>query len=171
LGDALGSVGVIVSGLIMKYWEDLGGDPDSDYRYLADPVSSLLIIIIIVAHTLPLVKECIHILLENVPENQNVGKIKTKIKSIQGVQGIHNLHLWQLDSQKQILTCHIECQNDTRFMSISDKIKTYLHKIGIHSSTLQPEFCNSRCNHDSQDENRCHDITCGNQKCLQDSCC
>lgn len=171
LGDALGSVGVIVSGLIMKYWEQLGGDVDSHYRYLADPVSSLLIVIIIVSHTLPLTRECIHILLQNVPSGVDVDLLLSTVKDIKGVQGIHDLHIWQLNHQKQILTCHIECQDQTEFMDISDQMKSYFHRCGIHSSTIQPEFCLSQCNHDSQDSTRCHDVTCGNQDCLDKSCC
>ena len=122
-------------------------------------------------HTLPLTRECIHILLQNVPSGQDLQEISNYIKSISGVQGVHDLHIWQLNSQKEVLTCHIECLDENQFMRISDTLKKQFHRLGIHSSTIQPEFCNSQCEHGSQDSNTCHDVTCGNQECLKKSCC
>ena len=60
LGDALGSVGVMISGVIIMFW-------DSPYAVVADPLVSLLIVAIILKGTIPLTKECMAVLIENQP--------------------------------------------------------------------------------------------------------
>ena len=76
LGDTLGSVGVIVSGLGMKYW-------DSSWNRLLDPITSLWIVCLILWSTLPLLRECIHILLQNVPEWHNLLEIEEEILGLE----------------------------------------------------------------------------------------
>lgn len=171
LGDFFGSIGVVVSGLIMMYWEDMGGDPNSNYKYLADPLSSLLIVMLILSSAIPLLRECIHILLQSVPKHFNLEDIKQKLLSVDGIENIHDLHIWQLSNDITILTSHLECNADHNFMTISDRAKYILHANNIHASTLQPEYCNEKCQHPKSSGNRCHDLVCRDSLCQQKSCC
>ena len=75
-------------------------------------------------------------------------------------------------------------------MTISDQAKQILHSHNIHSSTLQPEYCDDECNHSLDDDEmtdnnnnnnnnnnnctkktRCHDLICDDINCRTKSCC
>ena len=104
LGDALGSVGVIVSALVIKY----GGE--SHLRFLVDPFASLFIVCIITYSSYPLVKRCVDILLHRAPSEVSMPDLRTQLLAVKGVVGVHELHVWQLSNDKWIGTLHFSCQ-------------------------------------------------------------
>ncbi|XP_021344505.1 probable zinc transporter protein DDB_G0282067 [Mizuhopecten yessoensis] len=75
LGDALGSVVVVVSGLVILFVED-------DWKYYVDPAMSIVMVIIILCTTVPLLKESGYILLQAVPDHIQLEEIKNKLKKV-----------------------------------------------------------------------------------------
>lgn len=136
-GDALGSIAVIVSALIIWFCS-------GDWRYYSDPVCSLLIVAIIVAGTIPLVQESCTILLQNTPKSLDTGEIKETILGEKGVLEVHCLHVWTLSGRNHVASMHIVVLEGADFMSISDNVKHILHDYGIHANSIQPEFVRSR---------------------------
>ena len=134
IGDILGSIAVIVSGLIIKF-------VDSEYRFLADPIASIIIVFLILYNAIPLVKQCIHILLQKVPKHINIKEIKEEITDINGVEGCHHLHVWQLTDARIIGTIHVLLHNDGNFYEIYEEIQGIMYKHGVHNTTIQPEIC------------------------------
>ena len=53
---------------------------------------------------------------------------------------VHEFHVWQLAGDRIIASAHIRCRNLHDYMQIAEKIKTFFHNKGIHSTTIQPEF-------------------------------
>ena len=53
---------------------------------------------------------------------------------------MHELHVWKLSGSKIIATAHVTCHNSAEYMQIATDIKSFFHKKGIHSTTIQPEF-------------------------------
>jgi len=100
LGDALGSVVVIVSAVIMEYttWE---------YRNYADPACSLLIVWIIIFSTWPLFKESAKILIQRVDDKVDVMEIRKCILGLRHVVNVHELHVWTLAGNKNIGSAHV----------------------------------------------------------------
>lgn len=133
LGDALGNVGVISSGLII--WQTTW-----KYRYYSDPLISLFITIIIFSSALPLVKSASFILLQGVPENVNLEVLCGEIERVEGVVSVHELHVWQLSETKHIASVHIRIDQRADYMSAVHKIRRILHRYNIHNATIQPEF-------------------------------
>ncbi|PPQ71335.1 hypothetical protein CVT24_012076 [Panaeolus cyanescens] len=133
LGDALGNVGVIATGLIIwkSTWE---------YKYYCDPVISLIITIIIFSSALPLVRSASFILLQGVPSTVSLEQVKESILRVDGVLSLHELHVWQLSENKLIASVHVLASRSHDFMPIAVKIRKVLHHLGIHSSTIQPEY-------------------------------
>jgi hypothetical protein len=78
LGDALGSVGVIISTLIIMF-------APGDWRFYMDPIISLVITAIIISSTIPLIKSASFILLQGVPASVSTEELKREIKKIPGV--------------------------------------------------------------------------------------
>ncbi|KAI8830740.1 zinc/cadmium resistance protein [Chytriomyces cf. hyalinus JEL632] len=142
LGDALGSVGVIISSLVMMF-------ADGDWKYCMDPLVSLLITGLIVSSAIPLVRSAAYILLQGVPSSVSMEKLRTEILALPGVLDIHELHVWGLSDNKTVASVHVRCLDpssnpDQSYMQIAANVKRLLHGYGIHSTTVQPEFVKRR---------------------------
>jgi zinc transporter 1 len=143
MGDALGNVGVIATALFI-WLTDLW------WRFYSDPFVSLIITIIILHSALPLCRAASRILLQAVPQGLNVDDIREDIKRLPGILSCHHLHVWQLNDTRLIATLHVrvsfEFKGDgsQRYMELARQIRECLHEYGIHSSTIQPEFCCER---------------------------
>ncbi|MFN8673311.1 MAG: cation diffusion facilitator family transporter [Candidatus Sericytochromatia bacterium] len=135
IGDLLGSIGVIVSSIIIK----MTGNT------LSDPIVSILIAILITHSSINIIKQTFHILMEGTPININISNILEKIKKLHGVSDIHDLHIWSLDNKKNILTAHIVLTEGYAIEEVKKSIKdTLAHEFEINHSTL--EFENIKCN-------------------------
>ena len=133
LGDALGSIGVIISGLVIKY----GSSPN---RFIVDPLCSLFIVLIIAYSAIPQLIRVTKVVMQFVPEDIDSDALLEEVKLIEGIQDIHDFHVWQLDSMKVIATCHITCNGISEFNRIIPLVKERLHSYGVHSSSIQPEL-------------------------------
>lgn len=140
LGDALGNIGVIVTALII-WLTDWPG------RHYADPVVSLIIAAIILHSALPLTFATSRILLQATPEHIDVSDIKEDIQNLPGVVSCHHVHIWQLSDTKLVASLHVQvsfpigAEGGGKYMQLARRVRRCLHAYGIHSATIQPEFC------------------------------
>ncbi|CAI9725217.1 zinc cadmium resistance 1-like [Octopus vulgaris] len=161
LGDALGSVIVIISALIIWFAE-------GDWRFYVDPAMSIAMVFLILSTTIPLLRESGLILLQTVPTHIQVKDIKEKLEKISGVLAVHEFHVWQLAGNRIIASAHVRCQNIEEYMHVAVKIKELFHNEGIHSTTIQPEFVEFEEIIPGRD---CA-LECGpDKKCYTDTCC
>lgn len=133
IGDALGSVAVIISGLIMRYttWP---------HRGLADPLCSLFIVLIISVGVIPLLKHSLITVLQMVPLGFDLMLLQSKIASVHGVLAVHDLHVWQLEEGRLVASVHVVVDRRAAYATVLDDIKLLLHNAGVHASTVQPEY-------------------------------
>ncbi|KAE9411036.1 cation efflux protein [Gymnopus androsaceus JB14] len=133
LGDALGNIGVIATGLViwLSSWS---------FKYYFDPVISLVITVIIFSSALPLVRSASFILLQGVPSTISLDEVRSSILAVEGVLSLHELHVWQLSETKVVASVHVMTSRKHDFMPVASKIREALHHHGIHSSTIQPEY-------------------------------
>lgn len=140
LGDALGNVGVIVTALVI-WLTDWPG------KYYADPAVSLFITLIILKSALPLTFATSKILLQATPEGIEVQDIREDIESLPGIISCHHVHIWQLSDSKVVASMHIQVAfpiseaGGKEYMVLAKRVRKCLHAYGIHSATIQPEFC------------------------------
>ena len=165
MGDALGNVGVIGSGLViwLTTWQ---------YRYYSDPIISLIITCIIFSSALPLVKSASFILLQGVPESVNLEDVREDISTVDGVISIHELHVWQLSESKHVASVHILLRKKDDFMRVVRDIRRVLHEHDIHNGTIQPEFGDfgeAESEHASPPINCL--VTCPPGLCQDQTCC
>ncbi|MGR6117018.1 cation diffusion facilitator family transporter [Aeribacillus composti] len=97
IGDALGSVGAIAAGFIMWLFD----------WYIADPIISILVALLILKGAWGVLKHSIHILMEGTPVTIDQNEVKKALKSIEGVKDVHDLHIWTITSGLDSLSCHI----------------------------------------------------------------
>lgn len=140
IGDALGNVGVIATALIIWLTNWPG-------RFYADPAVSLFITIIILKSCIPLTKATAQILLQATPDSIDVALIKEDIENFEAVKGCHHIHIWQLSDSQLVASMHLQVafpigeDGGEKYMQLAKEIRECLHGHGIHSATLQPEFC------------------------------
>ncbi|KAL7732299.1 hypothetical protein ACLKA6_018525 [Drosophila palustris] len=134
LSDALGSVIVIISALVVAYTE-------WEYRLYIDPALSIVLVALILHSVWPLLRESALILLQTVPTHIQVDAIQKRLlEKVDGVLAVHEFHVWQLAGDRIIASAHIRCRNLSEYMKIAEKVKEFFHNEGIHSTTIQPEF-------------------------------
>lgn len=143
IGDALGNVGVIITALVIwkTSWEG---------RFYADPAVSLFITLIILRSCIPLTLATAKILLQATPDHLSIPDIKADIQDLPGVVSCHHVHIWQLSDTKLVASMHIQVafpiseENGEKYMKLAMRARSCLHAYGIHSATIQPEFCLDR---------------------------
>ncbi|KAK7983724.1 hypothetical protein PG989_011126 [Apiospora arundinis] len=147
IGDALGNVGVIITALIIWLTEW----PGKNY---ADPAVSVLITAIILKSAIPLTNATANILLQATPDRIDPKEIKEDIQALPGVISCHHVHIWQLSDTKIVASMHIQVafpiteEDGEKYMALAKAARQCLHAYGIHSATIQPEFClDQTCNH------------------------
>ena len=97
IADLIGSVGVVVSGIIIV----------TTGWVLVDPILSVLLGLLIIASTWRLVVKVFNVLLEAVPEHVDVYALCHDMESQPGVTIIHDVHVWTISSGYDAMTCHI----------------------------------------------------------------
>jgi cobalt-zinc-cadmium efflux system protein len=131
LGDTLSSVAVIVAAL----WIAFTG------QTIIDPLLSIAIALLILVSSFSLLRDSFAILLQFAPRDVNTEDVIGEIESVAGVDGVHNVHLWSLCSNINVLDAHVySCETDThRLEAIKTEIKHRLEKYRIRHSTLEFE--------------------------------
>ena len=130
MSDALGSIGVIVAGIVII----------STGLYLADAIASIAIAIFILPRTWSLMKKSVHILMEGVPPNISHDEIKKAIMAVKGVTGIFELHIWSITSGLDALSAHVVIIDPAKSIAILKEINSIIeNKFGIHHITIQIE--------------------------------
>jgi cobalt-zinc-cadmium efflux system protein len=130
LGDALGSVGAIVAGIVMMVFG----------WYIADPIISVIVALLILKSAWGVISHSFHILMEGTPQSVNHEDVKEALESIHGVIDVHDLHIWTITSGLHSLTCHLLVQEDHPSQSIlQEAIRTLSDRFHIDHSTIQIE--------------------------------
>ena len=132
LGDALGSVAIIIGAMVIRFtgWEQV------------DPVLSMIIGVLIIWTAWDIIKESLNILLEGLPRGLNLQAVEAAIGQVEGVLDVHDLHIWSLGSSMHALSCHVLIEDVPLSASnvILARVKdTLADRFHIHHTTLQFE--------------------------------
>ncbi|MGC9355289.1 MAG: cation diffusion facilitator family transporter [Mariniphaga sp.] len=137
--DAAVSLGVVVSGLLIQ----LTG------KNWIDPVMSFIIIAVILWGTWQLFSDSVNLALDAVPKNIDVEKVRNFIAAKNGVENLHDLHIWAMSTTQIALTAHLVMPggNDDRFITtLQNELK---EKFNIGHTTFQIENRNLQQNCDT----------------------
>jgi cobalt-zinc-cadmium efflux system protein len=130
--DAAVSAGVVVAGFVILKtgW------------YLLDPISSLVIVVIILLGTWSLLRDSINLVLDAVPRGIDPGAVKDFLERLPGVAEIHHLHVWGLSTTETACTAHVVKREPQLDDELLKRIAQELHeRFGIEHSTIQFERC------------------------------
>jgi cobalt-zinc-cadmium efflux system protein len=134
LGDAFTSIAVIL-GAVAIY--TMGW-------YWVDPLVTLLISSYLFVQTFSILKEAIEILMQMSPTGLDPLMVEEAIRKMEGIKGVHHIHIWKLSDKRIHFEAHIELENDLPVSSthlLRKKIKETLKtNFDIDHTTLQFEF-------------------------------
>ncbi|MGH8927085.1 MAG: cation diffusion facilitator family transporter [Acidimicrobiia bacterium] len=130
LADLLGSIGVIVAALVVRFTGWLQ----------ADPLIAIALGLFVLPRAFRLGREAIRILVQEAPPHLDVGRIKSSLESIPHVIDIHDLHVWTLTSGMEVASAHLMIENDADPHSTLDSARELLQTaFKIDHATLQVE--------------------------------
>jgi cobalt-zinc-cadmium efflux system protein len=133
--DALVSVGVVVSGLIIMLTD----------CYWIDSVIGLVISILIAFSTWSLLRDSLRLSLDGVPMGIDTNNIISAMKSIPEVNDVHHVHIWGMSTTENAITAHIVIDDMTRMEDIKVTLKQLLKDKGISHATLEFESEMNKC--------------------------
>ena len=129
-GDTLGSIGAILAGVAMVFWQ----------WYLADPIVSVVVSLLVLFSSWRLVRDSVDVLLEGAPRHLRTADILTDLGSVDGVHSIHDLHVWSITSGVPAMSCHAVLRHGTDARAALEAlIRIMRDKYRIDHTTIQIE--------------------------------
>lgn len=133
--DALVSVGVVVSGLVIRW---TGWTP-------IDPLAGLAVAGVIVASVWSLLRDSLRLSLDGVPAGIDLRRIASLLAAEEGVEAVHHLHVWAISTTENALTAHVVVADFSRLEELKHRLKELLRGEGIAHATLEFEAAGTRC--------------------------
>lgn len=130
MGDLLGSIAALISGVViqMSGWMQI------------DPLLSIFVALLILKSTLSILKEAYHFLMEGVPLQIDYVKVGQDLMAVDGVIAVHDLHVWEMSPGHPALIGHVEVKQMKQWPRVLETISAMLREThGIDHITLQPE--------------------------------
>ena len=140
LGDALGSVAAIIGGsvILLTGW------------MMIDPLLSFVVTGLLIWGGWRVIRQTTSEIMEAVPENIRVEKVRESICQLPNVCDIHHIHVWKLPSGELAISAHVGCENMSLWSELLKELHGCVAELGITHATFQPE------------EGPCHS---GNDRC------
>lgn len=129
LADTLVSVGVVVAGIVIHYtgW------------YFIDPIIGIAIAIMIGWSTWSLLSESFKLSIDAVPESIDMHRLEEDLQGVDGVAGIHHLHVWALSTTENAMTVHAVIKDTEMLDAVISGIREAASRSGIQHSTVEVE--------------------------------
>ena len=139
LEDVLGWAVVLVGAVVMRF-TDLA---------ILDPLMSIGVAIFILINAIKGLGEALELFLEKTPHGIDVHELEEHITEIEGVLGVHHIHVWSMDGQNHYATMHIVTKSEHH--EIKERVREELREHGIGHVTLELEDEGEHCH-----EEHCH---------------
>ncbi|MGV0746181.1 cation diffusion facilitator family transporter [Mycolicibacterium sp. XJ870] len=127
VADTVGSIGVLIAGVVTV---------TTRWPY-ADVVVAVLVALWVLPRAFALARAALRILSESSPSHIDVEELRTALGEVDGVTGVHDLHVWTLVPGKDMVTAHLTSSADTA--RVLDEAKAVLTARGLEHATVQVE--------------------------------
>ncbi|MCG7608328.1 cation transporter [Mycolicibacterium sp. (ex Dasyatis americana)] len=127
MADTVGSIGVLIAGIVTV---------TTGWPY-ADVVVAVLVALWVLPRAIALARAALRILSESSPQHIDVNELRAALESVDGVTGVHDLHVWTLVPGKDMVTAHLTSSADTA--RVLDDARAVLNARGLAHATVQVE--------------------------------
>ena len=132
LGDALGSIAIVIGAIVIRYtgW------------YSVDPILSFLIALLIIWSAIDIIRDSLNILLEGIPKGMDLQEVCRAMCTVSGIEDVHDVHVWSIGSATHALSCHAligdmpPSESNCILKSLKELLADRFH---IHHTTIQFE--------------------------------
>ena len=139
VADALVSVGVLVSGVVIAAtgWT------------IVDPIVGLIVAAVIVVSAWSLTRDSLRLSLDGVPAGIDIAELERRMIAVEGVEAVHHLHVWAISTTENALTAHVVLSDPCLLVRVKPQLREMLAAAGIDHATLEcetlSEHCSGRC--------------------------
>ncbi|MDH4089112.1 MAG: cation diffusion facilitator family transporter [Cyclobacteriaceae bacterium] len=133
LVDALVSVGVVVSGVIISY---------TQWNWI-DPLISFIIMVIIVMSMWNLLRDSLSLSMDAVPKNIEIEAVRKVALEFPEIKEIHHIHIWAISTAENALTAHLVLKEPISYDAVAtlrNTFKQQLRLLGIQHATIETEI-------------------------------
>jgi len=133
--DTLVSIGVVISGIVIKHtgW------------FIIDPIISLVIAVVILISTWDLLRDSMRLALDGVPEGIEVDEVAELMRDNEHVTDVHHLHIWAMSTTENALTAHVVVDDEHEAATVRKTLKEALSTKGITHATIEIESGDACC--------------------------
>jgi cobalt-zinc-cadmium efflux system protein len=138
VSDSVASVGVLLAGVAIRLWS----------LYLLDPLISMAIAVWMAWEAWHLVARAARILMNGVPEDVELAKIRETVLAVDGVTDIHDLRVWALSSSDIVASAHLVLDREGigEATQVVSRVKEVLHEtFGVEHATIETECAGGGC--------------------------
>ena len=138
LEDVLGWVAILVGAVIMHFFD----------VPVIDSLLSVGIAFFVLFNVYKNIKQTLHIILQGIPADIDIEEISHQIHEFKGIEDIHDLHVWSVDGNYNILTVHVVLNTlleKDKITELKGKIRNALKQKGIQHATIEFETKDERC--------------------------
>lgn len=130
LADAAGTIGVLATAVVIQVtgWTAI------------DSVIALLIVGWILPRALRLARRSLRILLQQAPDDLDLGRLDADLRAIPGITDVHDLHVWTLTSGMDVASIHVEVADPAAQHTASHAVRRLLADAGVPHVTVQVEL-------------------------------
>jgi cobalt-zinc-cadmium efflux system protein len=140
--DTLGSIFAIISAVVMVLWQ----------TYWIDAVASIILGFMMIYVGFQLWKSSAAVLMETVPAHISSLQVIQSIESYDGIEGVHDMHIWTVSEGFIVLTAHVLIRSDYDGVAVvADVSEMIQKKFAIDHVTLQPEVKAQTHSHDASE--------------------
>lgn len=130
LEDVLGWIAVLIGSLVMMVWD----------IPILDPLLSLAIACFILFNIYRNLRDTLRVILQGTPENVNAAYVEKAIRNTKGVESFHDLHLWTMDGEYNILSVHVVVRpslDKDAIVVLKHNLKQQLKDLNVQHATVE----------------------------------
>lgn len=132
LADTLGSVGVIISAILMNQFGWM----------IADPICSMFIATLVALSVYPLLRDSVSIIMQRSPKelDNQLASVHQKITTIDGVYSLHDFHIWTLCTDSYVASLRVEVARNTDYGYIQNMIRSIFSQLGVKNVYIEVNY-------------------------------
>lgn len=138
LEDVLGWLAILIGSIVMHFWE----------VPILDPIMSVAIAAFVLFNVFKNMKQSLRIILQGIPEEVDIDHVAGHLRKMDGIEDVHDLHIWSVDGNYNVLTVHIVLSSTKemeQLAALKVEVREMLEKEGIQHATIEFETASEKC--------------------------